>query len=337
MRRRRQHKIHWQLSVRVGGVILVLAAVFLLVDGALQKRRLIESRADYMEQEVQLLGIAVEREADAEERARLLESYCATMRFHGRPGHGLGVVDTSGRFFRTDERLTEDRITRSPQVQALLSAPRVSTRWIEETAQGRALVAVGTYRTPGEDQLGLVYYSEWLEDILALSRALFWQRAGLLVVLLVAMTSVIWLFVKVKVADPLGALLMREYTASKGDLQEWALPDPHNEVSGVCRMFNYMLRKTDQREEELKAGAAPNSFASAMAGIDEGMAHVRNAARWIEAHGDMLRDNDRSTLTAMRRSERELSRLSSALRGAIEGMASFHEREPEERDERSDD
>jgi hypothetical protein len=70
-----------------------------------------------------------------------------------------------------------------------------------------------------------------------------------------------------------------------------------------------------------------------MAGVDEGMTHVRNAARWIEAPDDMLRDDDRSTLTAMRWSERELSRLSSALKSATEGVASFHEREPEQQDE----
>ncbi|MHC4787776.1 MAG: hypothetical protein ACYS8K_01020 [Planctomycetota bacterium] len=337
MRREHQRKIHWQLAFRVGAVILVLGVAFLLGDGALQRKRLIESRAAYMEQEVQLIGMAVRKVADAGERARFLESYCATMRFHGRPGHALGIIDTSGRFFKTDGALSEEQIVQSPPVRQLLSASSGSRHWIERTGQGRSLVAAGVYRTPGGDQVGLVYYSEWVEDILRLSRILFWQRAGLLLVLLLAVSSAIWLFVKIKVANPLGALLMREYAASKGDLQEWALPDPHNEVSAVCHMFNYMLRRTEQREEELRAGAAPDSYASALAGIEEGLACLRKAAHWMETRGDALTDEGRRTLTEMRKREQGLSHLASVLKGELEGMPSFHEREPDELDEGADD
>jgi hypothetical protein len=41
---------------------------------------------------------------------RFLESYCTTMRYYGRAGHALDVIDTSGSFSQADEILPEEQI-----------------------------------------------------------------------------------------------------------------------------------------------------------------------------------------------------------------------------------
>ena len=58
---RHEHKTHWQLALRVGSVVLGLGIVFPIVDGGLQRKRLVEARAAHMSQEIQLLSMAIEQ------------------------------------------------------------------------------------------------------------------------------------------------------------------------------------------------------------------------------------------------------------------------------------
>ena len=173
-----------------------------------------------------------------------------------------------------------------------------------------------------------MYYSEWLDGILRLSRNLFLQRAGMLVMLLSAVTVIIWLFVNFKVADPLGALLMREYAAIKGDPSEQELPGPNHEISAVCLMFNYMLRKIEEREEEFKSQEQPKSFASAMAGIKDNVSGVLDAARWIRDHGNTLSGKSARLMDSLIRRELALLDLASRLERELEAMLSYHMEQP---------
>jgi signal transduction histidine kinase len=241
-----------------------------------------------------------------------------------------GVIDPSGAFHRTGGRLTKEQILQKDGVRELLSKAATTRQWIERSERGRSLVVATAYGTASEGQVGIVYYSEWLDDILRLSRRLFLERAGVLLLLIVAMGAVIWLFVRRNVAAPLSELLTGEYAASRGDLSERTWTDPHNEVTAVCTMCNYMVKKIEDREEELTAAEEPNSMASAVTEMGDGLAAVLRAGRWIETHGDLLTDDAKRQMTAIMRKERELLDMIPRLKRELQWMSSYEEEDPTE-------
>ena len=111
--RKTRHQIHWQLAAYTGAVICVLMGLFLVIDRIQQWRNLVDARSASMQQEVQLLALALEREPSSNARVDFLTHYCAMMRYHGKPGHALAVLDPSGSFHATGKRLTQDDLTQS--------------------------------------------------------------------------------------------------------------------------------------------------------------------------------------------------------------------------------
>ena len=321
--RKPQHRIHWQLTLWIGLALCGLGVVFLLVEGTLQKNRLIQARSEHMADQVELLSMALKKEPDAKSRATLLETYCATMRFHGRPGHALGVLDTSGAFYRSSDSISRERLASDPHIQPLLSGSAVAAHWIDESHDGLSLVVAKSIRTEAGGQVGVVYYSEWLDDILRLSWALQLQGAGVLVVLLAAVTLVVWLFIKYKVAAPLDALLMSEYAVSRGDpsplrtIGAVSYRDPHNEISTVCSMFSYMVTRIEEREVRSDAGTGPRSLKLALSQIENGLSSLQAAGEWI-AHEDVSPNHSKRILTSLLRKGHEAGDLASQLKDVLE-------------------
>lgn len=318
-----QHRIHWQLTFWIGLALCGLGAMFLLVEGTLQKRRLIQARAEHMADQVELLSMALKKESDSQSRADLLETYCATMRFHGRPGHALGVLDTSGAFYRSSDSISREQLASDQHIQALLSGSAVAARWIDESSDGLSLVVAKSIRTEQGGRVGVVYYSEWLDDILRLSRSLQLQGAGVLLVLLAAVTAVVWLFIKYKVAAPLDALLMSEYAVSRGDpsplrtIGAVSYRDPHNEISTVCAMFSYMVTRIEEREAQGDVGARPRSLRLAVSQIENGLSNLQAAGEWI-AHGGVSPDHSRPIIASLLLKGHEAGDLASELKRVLE-------------------
>ena len=246
--RKTRHQIHWQLTAYAGAVICVLTGLFLVIDKTHQWRNLVDARSAYMQQEVQLLALALEHEPSSSARADFLTNYCAMMRYHGKPGHALTVLDSSGLFHTTGKQLTKDELTQSTIVEEARNAPNAMVGHVYEEDGGKVLAVAREFTSNSNAGKGIVLYSEPLNDLEALARKLFIQRAAIAVGLLFAVITVIWVFVKQKVAAPLSALLAHEYAASKGDLHPKRFADPHNEITDVQIMFNHMLKKLEQRE-----------------------------------------------------------------------------------------
>ena len=112
--RNRRHRIHWQMTFYVSCVVFGLFALFAVVDYFQQKRHLTASRVGYMAQEVRLLATAIQGERAPEKRDDFIRDYCASMQFHGRPGHGLAIIEPSG----------------------VCTGTGTSARWISHTCRG---------------------------------------------------------------------------------------------------------------------------------------------------------------------------------------------------------
>ncbi|MHC4714146.1 MAG: hypothetical protein ACYTAN_12905 [Planctomycetota bacterium] len=340
----KRHRIHWQLTLWIGLVLCGLGIIVLAAEGTLQKKRLIEARAEYMDEQVGLLSMALQKEVDPRSRSELLETYCATMRFHGRPGHALGIIDSSGAFYRSSESITREQLLSNPHVKALLKGSAVGANWTELSTGGPSLVVARSIRTGPGGAIGVVYYSEWFDDIVALSRALFLQGAGFLLLLMLAVTAVVWLFVKYKVADPLDALLLSQYAVSRGDSSPLrtvgavSYRDPHNEISMVCDMFSYMTTKIEEHEGQVDSGGKPGSLKIAVAEIENGLSRLQDAVGWIETRGDALPERSRQVLASLMQKGREARDLASALKGGLEDCPEYDDVEsakltPEDPDE----
>lgn len=332
----KRHRIHWQLTLWIGLVLCGLGIIVLAVEGILQKRRLIETRAEYMAEQVGLLSMALQKEPDPQSRSELLETYCATMRFHGRPGHALGILDSSGAFYRSSESITREQLITNPHIKAILEGSAVAAHWTNLSDDGLSLVVARRVRTGSAGPIGVVYYSEWLDDIVRLSRALFLLGAGLLLVLMLAVTAVVWLFVKYKVADPLDALLLSQYAISRGDpsplrtVGAVSYRDPHNEISMVCDMFSYMTTKIEEHEGQANAGGKPRSLKLAVAEIENGLSHLQDAGGWIEARGGVLPERSKRVLTSLMLKGREARDLATALKQGLAECSAYEDVESAE-------
>ena len=137
--RKTRHRIHWQLAAYAGAVICVLMGLFLVIDKVQQWRNLVDARSAYMQQEVQLLALALEHEPSSAARADFLTNYCAMMRYHGKPGHALAVLDPSGTFHATGTQLTKDDLTQSAIVEEVKNAPSTTVGHVYEEDAGQVL------------------------------------------------------------------------------------------------------------------------------------------------------------------------------------------------------
>ncbi len=305
---RPRHRIQWQLTFYMGCVICVLLMVFLQLDRVQQRERLINSRASHMMQETRLVRMAMQHEPDPDRRDDFLERYCATMRFHGQPGHSLAVADPSGLFHSAGRQLSREDVMKDERVQRVLSSDETAESWVDRDAGGRRLIVVHSYRPPNATKAGIVYYSESLDDIYELSQMLFLQRAGMALLLLAAVVVVIWLFVRYKVSLPLNALLTREYAASKGDLRLRPYPDPHNEISELHDMFNIMLKKIEQREKRLRGPGEAAQASDLVAWMEDELAGLSYAVGQLDARSETLSVDGRRLLDEVHISLADLRR-----------------------------
>ncbi len=301
-----RHTIHWQLTLHIGSVICLLMLLFLVVDGAQQKRHLIESRAASMEQEIQLLGMTIQRTTDPSRRGEFLEAYCATMRFHGRPGHALAILDRGGRFHSTGADLTHEDVLNSSIVKDLSSSNSGTLQRVERTGKGLQLVVAHALLPAAGATSSMVYYSEPLDDVQSLSRTILLHRSGVLLLLLVAVVVIIWFFVKHKVTAPLSVLLMHEYAASKGDLRPKEHLDPHNEITDVCNMFNHMLAKIQDREHFITGVDEQMTVADSIRVMAEALARVLKVAHML---ADKSLDMPQDAQATVRMLESEAAKL----------------------------
>ena len=244
---KRMHRIHWQLTLYIGIAIFSLMLLFTILDNAQQKKQLINSRGGYMAQELKLLAAAIQSKENPQKRNQFIQDYCATMQYHSRPGHALGVLEPDGQFHSTKADLTRERVIKAANAERFQTVDEQGKQWTEASKAGNIMISMLPYSIRGTDKEGILYYSESLKDIEKLSRTLIVQRAAMLLLLFTAVVIIIWVFVKFKIAAPLNALLLRQYAAGKGDFTPQPFQDPHNEITGIHEMFDYMLKKLQEQ------------------------------------------------------------------------------------------
>ena len=250
MKRERPGKIHWQMTLWISPVILGILLLFALVDYRQQRQRLIGKRMQRMQQESELMTMAIQARRDPAEREEFIENYCETMPLHGRTGHGLLVIDPLGGTYRTGQAPTPETVRQMPAVRKLLEGEENSSAWRRTGNGPEALLSAHLYGNGANgSRAGLIYYSESLDDIRQLSYGLIAGRLAMLVAVFVLLVVAIWLFVKHRITRPLNSLLLHEWDVGGGDLARRNHPDPHNEISVVCEMFNVMLERIREHEE----------------------------------------------------------------------------------------
>jgi HAMP domain-containing protein len=238
------------MTLWISPVILGILLLFALVDYRQQRHRLIDRRIQRMGQESELMAMAIEARNNPEERREFIENYCETMPLHGRAGHGLLVIDPTGGIYRTGQAPAPDTVRQMPAVRRLLNGQNNSSVWRRTNDGPEALISARSYGTgKGRNAPGLIYYSESIDDIRQLSYGLIAGRLAMLVAVFALLVGTIWLFVKHRITRPLNSLLLHEWDVGEGDLARRDHPDPHNEISVVCKMFNVMVERIRAHEE----------------------------------------------------------------------------------------
>lgn len=300
----RKHSIQWQLTGSLGAVVFLLMGGFAALDWIQQRHHMIGARASYMRQETRLLAAALQRQGDTAARHAFLRSYCATMQFHGRPGHLLAVKEPGGAFYAVPHEVPEEEILTRPDVRAVYATGQDTQSWLVETPNGDSLTAATAYQGPDSEN-GVVVYSEPISDLNELLKTMFLQRLGMLALLFVAVVLVILIFVRRKIARPLNQLLSREWAASVGDFRKGDFPAVDNEVGEVCEVFNLMIDRLEKRELDLIGAETEYSLPGLLECIDNYLARASRAAEAIEQESGPYSDEMR----------REVAGLLHSLRG----------------------
>ena len=231
-----------QLTISLGLAVSFFLVLFMAVDLSLQRAQLSQATVERMAGDLDALQAFLTADKTEEECAQAIRGYCSQMT-RTSDEHQLAWASSDGKLLAISGNQRDLTADEKFLIQAAIRGKQTQSGAPLDGPGGK--VAAVAVPLPGTEEgpMGALILLEPLSHQQRLVGNLLRYRLAVLVVVLGLIVAVVFVVVRRRVVIPLKALFLHEYDVSRGILETRNYPDPNNEISSICDMFNSLVLK----------------------------------------------------------------------------------------------